>query len=145
MGNRCTGACCLDIGLRVSPEEMKESYEAWLKKPNLVMANGNKNSTIWHEIWLIYPMLKFLRKDKIHPEFPWQKQLETIYHYECKHFDKKKKICTIYDSRPDMCSSYPNKEYCANPECKWIDKCKTRPPEIKKEIRKYRRESRNGI
>jgi Fe-S-cluster containining protein len=34
------------------------------------------------------------------------------HRYRCKHFDPKKKICTIYEIRPQMCRDYPGGKGC---------------------------------
>lgn len=118
--DRCMGECCKDIGLPVSPEELRISYLNWLssKNTNLKLSSNNEYNKIYDSISLIYPMLTFIKKDYYHPEFPKSKRPYLIYHYTCKHFNNNKKLCSIYEIRPTMCKTYPNKEYCNNPKCK---------------------------
>jgi Fe-S-cluster containining protein len=74
---------------------------------------------IFIDIFLLYPMLNYIKSDYIHPEVKSEKSNEKIYHYTCKHFDNSKRICTIYDVRPTMCRIYGVKSVCNNPKCKW--------------------------
>lgn len=120
------GECCEDIGLDFSPEQIKNSYFYWLKRGETKgdtiskKFENNRPDPNWHtDIHLIYPMLIFIRADHTHPEIPSEKHEKVIYHYTCKHFDKKKKICTIYEFRPTMCRTYPDFGYCRNPKCRW--------------------------
>jgi Fe-S-cluster containining protein len=86
---RC-GKCCVDLYLPFSPSELKNSYDAWA---------NNKESIVQHkEIYLIYPMLKYLHKKG------------DQYYYRCKHLEYLKDgtaKCSIYDHRPKMCSEFP--------------------------------------
>jgi Fe-S-cluster containining protein len=43
----------------------------------------------------------------------------STYHYTCKHFDKKKRICTNYEQRPNMCRVYG--EGCQYKGCKFTE------------------------
>ena len=136
--DRCTGECCKDIGLPYSPEVLKSAYKLWLagapdKKP-LNMSQNTHEYPVWADIWLIYPMLRYTHTDNKHPENPKEKTHAPIYHYTCIHFDKKTGNCGIYDIRPWMCSSYPNKEYCNNPKCKWKEKVEARPKKMSKKL-----------
>jgi Fe-S-cluster containining protein len=119
------GHCCEDIGLYISPEEMKLTYERWVKglnnSPSIKMSenSGNKSERNYGEIYLLYPMLIFTKQDYTHPEKPKEKKVGKVYHYTCVHYDKKKRECGIYDIRPYMCRSYPNNKFCNNPKCQW--------------------------
>jgi Fe-S-cluster containining protein len=122
----CEGFCCDDIGLQISPDELQESYHAWLRetsigKPplsmeDISMAHNQKGLRLWNEIYLIYPMLEFLYHDHIHPDgeidFSKEKDIRIIYHYRCKHHNKKTGDCDIYEERPMMCRTFPDTGYC---------------------------------
>ena len=36
------------------------------------------------------------------------------WYFTCRHFDKVKRLCTIYESRPEMCRTYPNGRRCSH-------------------------------
>jgi Fe-S-cluster containining protein len=129
----CTGHCCEDIGLSISPRILEVVYQNWIFEK--LYKNGDhigmncqipdwsslKNSSLFsgiiHDIHLIYPMLIFVYKDDIHPDGGVQIKDTVVYHYRCKHFDKAKRICTIYDIRPRMCRSFPNNGFCGYENC----------------------------
>jgi len=126
--NRCMGECCEDIGLKVSPQELETSYYLWLSAEKYgksdeisksIITFDIKRIGIFQDIHLIYPMLKFIKKDYSHPEQPKKESEKIIYHYTCRFFDKKKRECAIYNIRPNMCRTYPNNGVCRNPKCRW--------------------------
>jgi len=123
--DRCMGECCEDIGLPVSPVELKESYKAWVVQSygriKTSMSLNGKPDLIFQDIHLMYPMLKFLKVNKTHPE-SGKRRGSKVYHYTCIHFDKNKRKCGIYDIRPQMCRSYPDKKFCNNKKCRWKQK-----------------------
>lgn len=144
MYNRCMGECCKDIGLKISPEEFKGSYLKWVLNSGdanidtVVMTVKNEDIKIdrdLSEIYLLYPMLTYIKKDYCHPESDGKKQDCIIYHYTCKHFDNKNKVCTIYNIRPYMCRSYPNSKFCRNPKCKWDKQIKLREKYNKQKLK----------
>ena len=122
----CKGFCCDDIGLHASPQELQNSYHTWLNrvttgKPPILtedisMSNSPSGLRFWYEIYLIYPMLEFLRVDNIHPDgeidFTGEDKIKPIYHYKCKHHNKKTGDCDIYEERPMMCRTFPDSGYC---------------------------------
>ncbi len=40
----------------------------------------------------------------------------ALKHYTCRFFDRDTRLCTAYESRPDMCRDYPNGK-----PCRWCD------------------------
>jgi len=102
---RCTGHCCLDIGLRVTPEELKASHE-WENSDK----TGKTPERDWLEINTIYPMLVFTHTDHFHPESPNLKRDDEIHHYTCNNFDRENKLCKIYNERPHMCRVFAAEE-----------------------------------
>jgi Fe-S-cluster containining protein len=122
--NRCMGECCEDIGLSYSPEDLKNSYQIWVASRDghtsgVSMMKSEKNVQRWAEIWLLYPMLTFARADKRHPESPYKDGESIVYHYTCKHFNEKTRLCDIYEERPYMCRVYgENGHICRNPRCR---------------------------
>lgn len=129
--DRCMGQCCEDIGLCSSPEKLKMSYTKWSRSgDSRLSAEDDNDIPIIEDIYLIYPMLVFNKANKTHPEGKRGQSDTLVYHYTCKHYDKKNRKCSIYEIRPKMCSSYPNeKGYCNNPKCQWKKAVEARPKE----------------
>ncbi len=87
------GYCCQNVMLAESPELLQEAYEAWKRIDSI--------DPSFSEIYLIYPMLTFLR------ELPEE---DLPYRYRCKHFTHDQvglPSCSIYEIRPRMCRDFP--------------------------------------
>ena len=82
-----------------------------MKKYYLDWKNNKKGIPIREEIYTIYPMLRFLRLNKIQVDGNLSKK-RNQYHYTCKHFIDDS--CTFYELRPKMCSRFPydSRELC---------------------------------
>lgn len=116
--DKTVGRCCKNLGLSVSPDELALSYRNFVQgggkydreDRGLSLTPGDCNSrarsVVYTEIHLIFPMLKFLYADNVHPNGD-VKSLGTVYHYSCRHFDDKLKKCAIYDIRPRLCVTFP--------------------------------------
>lgn len=143
--DRCTGACCERLPIPISPHELQASYWAWQRGGEQVRFDGGKNDPIFQDIHLIAPMLVYLGEfDKPPNQYindtdevllNGGKFDHTRHYYRCKHFDPKKKICTIYDMRPAMCRSYPNGNECNYTACTWKEvraKKETNPQRAKR-------------
>lgn len=88
----CTGNCCENFPLPLSKEMLKRRAQE----------SKNANGSLL-EMRMIADMV-----------IPIQK--EAFYHgdkryfwFTCKHFDKQTRKCTIYEKRPVMCRTYPDK------------------------------------
>lgn len=128
--SRCTGHCCEDFTLPVSPMQM-----AWWKKliglgkPPYYMrtvkyrrwaegSNGGYKTHYWvEEIQKIADMVIFIRSDKTCKNNPGKKADHVLYHYTCKYFDPKTRNCTNYENRPAMCSTFPTSDVCKYRGC----------------------------
>lgn len=115
----CKGFCCDDIGLSVAPHDLQNAYHGWKsfngkEKRDKFMSLGEHKITVYNDIHLTYPMLVFSHQDEIHPdgEIKYQERENTIYHYSCKHHNKKTGDCDIYEERPIMCRSFPDNGFC---------------------------------
>lgn len=118
----CKGFCCDDIGLFISPHDLQNSYHTWLSRrdgdksleiKDVSMSINPKGLTLWRDIYLIYPMLIFSHQDHIHPDGEIKVEDDkVIYHYSCKHHNKKSKDCDIYEERPMLCRTYPDSGFC---------------------------------
>lgn len=130
-----TGMCCQRIPLPVSPRQLRESYEEWLRrrtdggamKIQMNAATANLEwGTVYQDIHLIYPMLKDRCLGKVilpaatKAEREAEEQPKRTYSYiygPCRFFERdsfdaggKRKLgrCAIVDHQPEMCRSYPN-------------------------------------
>ena len=139
--NRCMGDCCEDIGIGLSPDELKQCYFNFINNltkhtDNIEMSEKKRDYRLFADIYLLYPMLRFVKSNFIHPESPKNKSEYMVYHYTCVHFNKKERKCDIYDIRPQMCVTYPNKSWCGNPKCKWDKMVNGRKDQEKEVINK---------
>jgi len=116
----CKGFCCDDFAVSVSPSEMDNSYHNWVRimaekgskeSEPIEMLGSRVNTKFFDGIHLTYPMLVFTHQDNIHPDGDI-KHNETVYHYKCKHHNKKTGDCDIYEIRPNVCRTYPNNGFC---------------------------------
>jgi Fe-S-cluster containining protein len=97
--NGCTGECCREFPMSTPYAVLMDNYKAWI--------SGNKDGlTIINDIHLIFPMVRRVRKED-------GNQL-----YSCVHWDRKTKLCGIYDIRPQMCRDYPYGGQCYKHGCK---------------------------
>ena len=108
---RC-GQCCERLGIGYSPDELRKAFLKWKydDKPEELKAHKVEHAQGMHEIYLLYPMLRFISKAKKTRSLimPW-------YYYSCKHFARDKKgkgVCTIHDIKPDMCADFPYYRTC---------------------------------
>lgn len=128
--SRCTGHCCKDFTLPISP--MQFAWWAKLvklgKKPIFWrlygprrsfgdMARGAVTNHIPEEIAKVADMVIFKFASKTCLGNPGRKIPHLLYHYTCRHFDEKSGNCTNYANRPDMCRSYPNGGMCKYKGC----------------------------
>lgn len=89
---RC-GRCCQDVRLAESPDMLERAYLYWKKSPSIEPS--------FSEIYLIYPMLRFVREE------PGE---DLPYHYTCVHYrldDTGLPSCGIHPIRPSMCRDFP--------------------------------------
>lgn len=89
---RC-GRCCQDVRLAESPDMLERAYLYWKKSPSIEPS--------FSEIYLIYPMLRFVREE------PGE---DLPYHYTCVHYrldDAGLPSCGIHPIRPRMCRDFP--------------------------------------
>ena len=96
----CGGRCCFSFTLPYSPEEFAD----W---------------TLWDmltpDALEVVPMLVSLGHHTGSPEARGSVGDGPAHWYTCKNFDRVAKKCTVYATRPKMCSDYPyarSCEYC---------------------------------
>jgi len=108
---RC-GQCCSQMILPVSPLRLKRKYLSWKLwyRKTIRKKEYQKNHNTLRDVWLVYPMLVFIREA---PEFEEQTQSgdvksERKYMYRCKNLEMENGVatCTIHDIKPYLCSCY---------------------------------------
>ncbi len=114
--SQCKGFCCEDIGLSVSPEEIRNSYQQWTRRAeegnrDASMSFGTSKNVVYYDIFLTYPMLVHLHSDNIHPDGEIKTD-QKVHHYRCKHHDQRTNKCSIYEERPMMCRTFPDNGFC---------------------------------
>lgn len=149
--SRCTGHCCQKFTIPLSPQELREAYDRWLRTQNgyPVPMNGHvDDGKLYQDIHLIAPMVVHLGEFKTTPI----RQVNPLvvlgknrggHYYRCKHFDSKEKKCTIYETRPHMCRSYPNGKTCNYAACTW--KSHKAKKKTRSEIRSERKAMEAGL
>ncbi len=110
---RCTGHCCEDFTLPIPP--MQVDFE------NKKLAMGKRPRFGIEGDWAkVGAMLIFKRLDKQQPagwKVPRGEKTSYAFHYTCKHYDREKRECSVYEERPQMCRDYPNVEPCKYKKC----------------------------
>ena len=148
--DRCTGHCCMAFTLPMSPEEIWANYDRWARggQPIVMSSTDVKLMPVIQDIHIIAPMVEYLgHLTKVPPRQIQPTNDELLgkprlpnHFYRCKHFDAKKKICTIYEHRPAMCRNYPYGVDCNYAACTW--KSHKRQPLTRKEKNQKRKKLR---
>ncbi len=134
MGNRCTGHCCTNFSLSLSPDQLNSAYHTWLATNNgrieQLSMEGTSSERIMADIHLIAPMVIYLGPDAKVPRLVEGNKLPNgkEYRYRCKHWDAKTKDCTIYEMRPRMCRIYPGGSGCNFSACTWSERKRVKRP-----------------
>lgn len=129
---RCTGHCCETFFLRFSSDKIEKIKKVELNgfdhieeiydhETNEYSYKGSKSGFIATELLQVANMVipKDMTLEEIDALYTFNeivsnqdllntvKKLEGRF-YTCKNFNKETKDCNIYESRPKMCSSFPN-------------------------------------
>jgi len=109
---RCSGHCCKQFHIPVSPEELKKDHEIYLAWAE----DQSKPPPHFKEIHIVGPMLIYIgRGNFLDGEFAPDEN--GTYFYTCKNHDVVTGDCKIYQNRPKMCSDYPYGGVCAYKGC----------------------------
>lgn len=111
MGDRCTGHCCQRFTLPLSPDEIRENYDAWRAQKS---EDSNKRVPL-EDIWLLAPMVRYL--GFLHSDSNGDPSPEGRHWYRCVHLQDGN--CSIYEHRPRMCREYPYGKACKYHGCTW--------------------------
>lgn len=94
--NKCNGSCCERFFISSSPAELNE--------------RASKNDpTVDIDIQQIAAMVIPIEEAK--------GEGVPGYWYTCKNWDTETRLCTIYETRPQMCRDFPYMDPCIN--CGW--------------------------
>ena len=129
--SRCTGHCCEDFTLPFGPEEIRR----WKKRidqdvEDIVFENylGEKGRYDLEssDLPMILNMVQFKRMDSQNINGRGLKSLRSqpsynkgprLYHYTCNNYDSEKQLCIAYETRPEMCRSFPDNGPCHYKQC----------------------------
>lgn len=127
--DRCTGDCCREFYLPLSPAELREAYELARDSQGgqRQLLHREPGEIGWRvglleDIELLFPMVVHLG-EKTHPPGTNPTDAELLsppgrgHYYRCKHLDGGD--CTIYEHRPGMCRRYPYSGACNYVGCRW--------------------------
>lgn len=112
----CDGTCCAVIPWRTSPQELRRIWEEFPDADWDVHRVGNGADSL-----MIADMLVPISDEEAHerserfgvaPDFVERAKEEGMALYKCKNWDEDTKLCTKYESRPDMCAAYPYERPC---------------------------------
>jgi len=107
-----TALCCRCFIIENSPKELRRLYDTWKTSLN----DPLEVTGLFDDISVLYPMLKYIGLHK--QDADGKPTIKSYHHYTCKHLDREKGICTIYDIRPELCRAFPiNKEEVCCQKC----------------------------
>lgn len=112
----CSGACCTDFII-----SKPGSWED-IKKHRFLSIWGGFDRKHWKGI---DPDIPFIADMLI----PLYRSKEKYEHFTCRHFDRTKKLCTVYDKRPEMCRQFGVKYPCEFKTCGWDGALRKKPKE----------------
>lgn len=112
MSDRCTGRCCESFSLTCGTT--LDEIDLFLR-------------TMAQDGHFIADMIIPIRELVAGARFP---NGEIVTHqraphgpigwvFTCKHFDREKRVCTVYSERPLMCRDYPYGSPCEHSDCTW--------------------------
>jgi len=129
--SNCTGHCCESFCTQFSPKEWSRYRSAIVRGKKTFSLESGKKMTVGsgankRDIVYIAEMLIPIKSDKRRRNDN-ERGLNYRHIYTCKHFDTDTRKCTAYESRPKMCSGYPENtgHECKISGCTYYGKCKT--------------------
>ena len=107
---RCTGHCCRDFVVGGGWSRARLVQESFLAQDL-----GDERQA-YESAFIADMIVPIIGQSPDHPE-RWY--TESRHRFTCRHFDRQRSICTVYETRPRMCRSYPHGEACAYAGCTW--------------------------
>lgn len=143
--DRCTGHCCQNFHLPLSPDDLDRGYAQWKSGGKQITMSGATPPPVWQDIHLIAPMVVWLGPDATRPKQINPRDSILLgevdpagHRYRCKHFDANEKLCTIYEIRPAMCRNYPGGKPCNYASCTWKKRKAKKETRLEQQARKRR-------
>ncbi|KKM92697.1 hypothetical protein LCGC14_1215730 [marine sediment metagenome] len=99
--DRCTGHCCEVFKLPFSPDGLRVAVKSTEEG-----RKGYKDIEVIED--MVIPLGKVMNMSGEGQDF---------WNYACRHFDSEKKLCKIYEKRPDMCRKYGEEHPCDTSGC----------------------------
>lgn len=104
--NGCSGMCCAAFYFPYTPEELRRK-EADPNRPNTVDGPQIAEMLIPLTNREATERLRAFGSDNVYEDEATEGKI-----YTCKNFDEENRLCTIYESRPEMCAGYPYGRPC---------------------------------
>ena len=103
---RCTGHCCVDIQIPLSPSDLSRSCEAQKRGDTEYISDDGSRKGIVQDCHILNYIL--CCPSKLPDGVTWQ--------YQCSKL-LENGDCGIYEARPEMCRDYPYGHTCKIPGC----------------------------
>lgn len=131
--SRCTGHCCKKFFLPYDPQGLQELKQRILKN-DLIGKVDTDNLMV---IDMVIPLGPLNGLDVNGDPINRSTTKTEGYYYTCKNY--KDGNCTVYETRPYVCSDYPYSELCRYKTCTWDpdDQMRTVFPEEKRPLRLF--------
>jgi Fe-S-cluster containining protein len=113
---RCTGDCCKAFILNISYDAMWRSRQAKVRHEKYGTPLP-EDHVDYQDVDIILPMVRYLGEFTINPIFG-RDYGDPVSLYTCKNL-RANGDCKIYETRPEMCRTYPEGGLCIYPGCTW--------------------------
>lgn len=111
--DRCTGNCCNEFVMTIG-----DSVEAIRTRLLTNVYDGHFIADMLIPIRPLVAGSKLPNGDVLKAEDVGTRCIGWVF--TCKHFDREKRACTVYESRPNMCREYPYGKPCEHgDQCSW--------------------------
>lgn len=112
--NACDGRCCAVFPFHRTPTDMRES---WSDFSDDISVDGRNGLDCLMIADMLIPLATDEAKDRceqfgIDPKYVDLYEAEGMQGYTCKNWNEETRECGVYESRPDMCATYPYAREC---------------------------------
>lgn len=150
MKNSCIGKCCEGFYMPFSPEGLERIYENYINykegKPCIPGAKLVLDAPIMYQMLIHKGVftreIRYVDKDGNVGAVVIEDTKINIY--TCRHFDKEKHECGIYNIRPHFCRSFPDENIGSKCNYKGCSFKHEDPETIEIDIPQILREQRNA-
>lgn len=113
---KCGGKCCENVYIPLEPEDLLRLGNVYLEMRDHDPESFKINQQNYEDIIMFSKILEPQKKRIYFTEYSSELQGKQT-RYKCLKFDKKKRICTIYEKRPSTCRIHPV-DACFHRGCK---------------------------